>query len=208
MVQGKELSLEREVAFRDPVCEWDALLSPSLLQVLGGHENLPRGWTILICEGKLCLNLARTCLCIGGSWASISQFLRNVCLGGNYCFLWCVKWLLQLPVESTVCRHSELCCGLLSWALGWRPLLWCCLCSCLSLPSHARPVQPLGCFQPTPSSPSTVQALGNILVRFVITAFKGNGEDSEEVRPARLQCPPAVLVGFDSGEWLQTLTSI
>lgn len=91
MVQGKGLSLGRVGAFRGLVYEWDALLSPSVLGVCGGHENLPRGWTILTRERKLCLNLARICLCVGGSWASISQFLQIVCLGGNYCFLYCVN---------------------------------------------------------------------------------------------------------------------
>lgn len=91
MVQGKGLSLGRGVAFRGAVYEWDALLSSTLLGVCGGHENLPRGWTILTRERKLCLNLARTCLCVGGSWAGISQFLQIVCLGGNYCFLYCVN---------------------------------------------------------------------------------------------------------------------
>lgn len=53
----------------------------------------------------------------------------------------------------------------------------------------------------------TVQALGNHhLVTSVIMAFKWRGEDSGE-RPARLQCPPAVLLGSTSGEWLQSLRS-
>lgn len=58
------------------------------------------------------------------------------------------------------------------------------------------------------SKHSTVQALGNHhLVTFVIMACKWSGEDSGEEWPARLQCPPAALVGSTSGEWLQTLSS-